>query len=157
MLWQWQGLNKARLPNMSSWGLTVMAVPYLRRYNLPCARGERERERERLEYRGWLRWLNYLVRLRWRQRNRYCMGLSMYARKREWERRGVFRLIRLRRQREAGRFNILIDPGSPCYTLTFTTIALRQTKDSPEWEKKDEKTETCSQREEEEGEGKHQS
>lgn len=99
-----------------------MAVLYLRSYNLP-----RER-RERLEYRGWLKWLNYLVRLRWRQGNRYCMGLSMYARKRKWERRGVFHLIRLIRQREAGRFNILIDPGSPCYTLTFTTITLRQSK-----------------------------
>lgn len=32
------------------------------------------------------------------------------------------------RQREAGRFNIPIDPSSPCYTLTFTTIQLRQLK-----------------------------
>ena len=31
-----------------------MAVPYLRRYNLPCARGERERERERETGISWL-------------------------------------------------------------------------------------------------------
>lgn len=53
---------------------------------------------------------------------------SFYVCTEEKVKRGVFHLIRLIRQREAGRFNILIDPGSPCYTLTFTTIALRQSK-----------------------------
>lgn len=53
-----------------------------------------------------------------------CIHLYVQGR----DRASVFCLIRLMRQREAGRFNIPIDPDSPCYTLTFTTIQLRQLK-----------------------------
>lgn len=58
----------------------------------------------------------------------FYVGVCMHSCVQERDRESVFCLIRLMRQREAGRFNMPIDPSSPCYTLTFTTIQLRQLK-----------------------------
>lgn len=57
----------------------------------------------------------------------FYVGVCLHLCKREGgETQSVLCLIRLMRHGEAGRFNIPIDPSSPCYTLTFTAIQLRQ-------------------------------